>query len=90
VFFINIPTAVRMMIDVKLARTADQRRSRQVLGSAPGVQRVTQAFEGETDPDLALLYLLEVDAPDVTAALRHLRSASEIEYAEEAPLRGPV
>jgi hypothetical protein len=41
-----------------------------------------QTFPGETDQELANLYILEVNASEVKSALRQLRRIADVEYTE--------
>lgn len=74
-------------VNVKLATSPDPTPAIKTVASLPGVVNVTQTFPGETDQELAGLYLLDVEASQIKAALRKLRVMSDVEYAEEAAPR---
>lgn len=76
-----------MLVNVKLAPGIDARRSASILARAPGVVNVTQTFPGESDRDLASLYLIEVDTDTLNTALSQFRNNPDVEYAEEAAPR---
>jgi hypothetical protein len=67
---------------VKLAPGVDRQRSERVWSQTPGLRSVTQTFPDETDEELSSLYLLEVNASEVEAALHQLRHHPEVEYVE--------
>ena len=78
-------SAVR--VHVKLVPGTDGEKFVLSLTEAHGVRRVTQTFPGETDPELALLFLVEIDPEQVKSALQKLRRHPSVEYAEEAAPR---
>jgi hypothetical protein len=69
-------------VNVKVAPSADRLVVVRKLSVAPGVRNVVQTFPGETDQELANLYILEVNASEVKSALRQLRRIADVEYAE--------
>ncbi len=71
-----------VQVNVKLAPGADRPLVVQKLSITPGVRDVVQTFPGETDEELASLYVLDVDASEVESALRQLRQIADVEYVE--------
>ena len=72
-----------------ISALADDRRRELVRElEAKGARGVGPMFAGETDPDLALLHVL--DAPDERGPeiLRHLRSSGCVQFAETEKRRG--
>jgi len=82
----NIATR-RIQLSVKLRPNADAQEFVRRFSQAPGVLRVTQTFPGETDQELATLFVVEVDATTLQSAIKQLRSTSDVEYADPAPRR---
>jgi len=74
-------------INVKFAETTNKEKSVEALTSTPGVVDVIQTFPGETDKELASLYLVEVEEKDVKKTLQKLRKSPAIDYAEEVAPR---
>jgi hypothetical protein len=74
-------------VNVKLAPGADRRRAAAFLAALPGVEDVVQLFPDEADEELAGLYVIEVDAPELETALHELGRQPDVEYAEEAAPR---
>lgn len=74
-------------VNVKLTPRADREQFVNTLSGAPGIRRVVQTFPGETNQDLAALFLVEVEPSSLDSALRQLRKNSDVEYAEEAAPR---
>ena len=74
-------------VHVKLVPGANGEEFILSLTDAHGVRRVTQTFPGETDPELASLFLVEIDSTQVKSALQQLRRHPSVEYAEEAASR---
>ncbi len=79
--------AETVAVNVKLERGSVPGASVKALTHAPGVLRVEQSFPEELDEDLSTLYVLEVERPLLPSALRALRAAPGVEYAEEAAPR---
>ena len=77
----------RATLNVKLARGKDGTRARKVLSNVPGLKSVVQTFPDETDPDLANLYVLEVNPTAVGSVLKRLRKNPYVEYVEETARR---
>ena len=76
-----------LRITVKVTRNANPGECQGILSQLKGVQSVIQAFPEETDEDLKRLFVLEVEPSECESTLRELQRRSEVEYAEEAPLR---
>jgi hypothetical protein len=74
-------------VNLKLAPGADAAILRKMLPEIRGVLHVIQTFPGETDQELAGLYLVEVDGSHLRSALRDLKAIPGVEYAEEAAPR---
>lgn len=74
-------------VNVKLSTGADKSPSVASLEKTRGVLNVTQTFPGETDHDLANLFLLEVKPGDIDSALDQIRAMPDVEYVEEAAPR---
>ena len=70
-----------MRLNVKLvdARANDGRVEKQ-LRSAPGVRAVVPTFPDEKAPQLATLYLVEVDPSEVGPTEERLRRIPAVEY----------
>ncbi len=71
-----------VQVNLKLVPGADRPLVVQKLSISPGVRNVVQTFPGETDEELANLYVLDVDASEVESALRQLRQIADVEYVE--------
>lgn len=69
-------------VNIKLAPGADRQQVLRAMEAAPGVRKVVRTFPEETSPDLAGLYLLEVESTNVDSLLRRLRRSPGVEYAE--------
>jgi hypothetical protein len=76
----------RARINVKLSCEATS-QLHQVLSATPGVLSVTQLFPDERDQELRCLYMVEVLADRLPAALSHLQHAPDVEFAEETAPR---
>ena len=77
----------RFLVNVKLTGASDPARSRGILSRPHGVQSVVQTFPEESDQELKRLFVLEIDGPELEAALKELRRCPEVEYAEKAAVR---
>jgi hypothetical protein len=75
-------------LSVKLTRP--HRGLPPALERLPGVVKVTQTFPDETDEELATLYVLQVERPKATTALRALRSDPSVAFAETCAPRKPL
>jgi hypothetical protein len=71
-----------VQVNVKLAPGANRPLVVQRLSLTPGIRDVVQTFPGETDQELANLYVLDVDVSEVESTLRQLRQIADVEYAE--------
>ncbi len=76
-----------VQVNVKLAPGADKPLVVQRLSLTPGIRDVVQTFPGETDQELANLYVLDIDASAVESALRQLRQIADVEYVEVSARR---
>ncbi len=76
-----------VQVNVKLAPGADRPLVVQRLSLTPGIRDVVQTFPGETDQELANLYVLDIDASAVESALRQLRQIADVEYVEVSARR---
>lgn len=82
------PGADTVAVNVKLVTgRGASAASAKALAAAPGVLRVEQTFPDEKDDELSTLYVLQVKRPLVRSALRALRAAPGVEYAEQAGRR---
>lgn len=79
-----------MRINVKMATEVDSGDAAARLFSIPGVTHVVHTFPDEEDPDLARLYLLEVEDSSVQGVLAQLSASPSVDYAEEAAPRKPT
>lgn len=84
----NNAIAQRVQISVKLQQDADIHQFLRYLSGVPGIVQVTQTFPGARDPEMASLFVIEIDPPALKSTLTKLRSVSAVEYATDpAPRR---
>jgi hypothetical protein len=81
--------AVRpIQLSVKLQPDADPQEFVRHFSGIPGILRVTQTFPGETDQELAGMFVVEIDPSVLQSAVKQLRSSPIVEYAADpAPRR---
>lgn len=70
-------------LNVKLVSDKDIKRAREALSNMAGLKAVIQTFPDESDPELATMYVLEVNRSDVGSVLEQLRKNPYVEYAEQ-------
>ena len=81
------PKTRGLRLHVKLNPGAKGEEFIHSLEEAPGIRNVTQTFPGESDPELATLFLVEIDPAGVKSALQRLRRHPAVQYAEEVAPR---
>ncbi|HUK90866.1 MAG TPA: hypothetical protein VLZ81_10735 [Blastocatellia bacterium] len=74
-------------LNVKLNPCVGSEAGEKIFQQMPGLRSVTRTFPGESDPELAGMYVLEVEPSSVPEALRKLRKSGLIDYAEETAPR---
>lgn len=81
--------SVRLNVKLVDARANDG-RAIEVIRSAPGVRSVVHTFPDEKDPQLATLFLVEVDPSEVGPTEERLRRMPTVEYVEQAAPRALI
>ena len=66
-------------LNVKLVQPSGAQR---IFERVPGIVQVNHTFPEEDDPELATLYVIQVEARRAQSALQALRASSTVEYAE--------
>ena len=74
-------------LNVKLLAGVDREAAVKRLAVTPGVDDVIQTFPGESDEELASLYLFKVQPSRLGEVVARLRHDAAIDYVEAAPPR---
>lgn len=79
--------ATPVQVNVKLTPKADPSGTVKLLSALPGVDEVTQTLPGESDPELARLYILKLNPSQANSAVKDIRKHPGVEYVEGAAKR---
>jgi uncharacterized phosphosugar-binding protein len=78
----------RARINVKLASGTNHADANEIFARTPGLHSIAQLFPDEHDDEMRSMYLLEVAAQSVKAAVEQLRTNPQVESVHEtAPRR---
>lgn len=77
-------------IHLKLRETALAPTAIARLSQMNGILAIEPLFEHETDPELATLYVVEIDNTATDVILQLLTRDPAVEFAEAPPFRTPI
>lgn len=75
------------VLNIKVVRTADATATLERLQRVAGFRAIEPLFPGETQADLASIYVAHVDTERLVTALPEIEADDDVEYVEKAAAR---